>query len=75
MKHELVGCVSVDSLDDVDFSLDRPWLATERPKGRPGTADATGHVLDIKNEEALVVLLLALKTDTFTTNVLTSRAV
>ena len=69
VKYEAVDRVLVDTFDDVNLSLDGPWLAAESPEGRPGTADATRHVLDIENEEALVVLLFSFKSNTFATDV------
>jgi hypothetical protein len=75
MEYEVVVRVLVDTLDDIDLSLDGPWLATEGPEGRPGATDATRHVLDIKDEETLVVLLDTLKTNTLATNIASIRTV
>jgi hypothetical protein len=75
VKHELVDLVLVDTLDDVNLSLDGPWLAAEGPEGGPSTADTTGHVLYIEDKKSLVVLLSTLKTDTFTANVFSRGAI
>ena len=55
--------------------LHRPWLTAERPKGGPGTANTTGHVLDVEHKEAFVILFHSFKADTLTTNIFPGRAV
>lgn len=49
--------------------LHRPRLAAKRPEGGPSTADTSRHVLDVKHEQTLVVLCLALETNALAADV------
>lgn len=56
-----IGRLTVDTLDDVDFARVRPVGAKE-PECRPRAA-ALWHMVEIKDNEAMVVGLLALEAD------------
>lgn len=53
-----VGSLAIDTFDDVDFAAAGP-VRSECPEGGPDAAGAAGHVLDVGDEEALGVGLVA----------------
>lgn len=61
MKRESVVCHFVHAFEDVDFAVFRPVWA-DGPECWPGSA-AKGHVLNIEDDEAAVVLFLAFDSD------------
>ena len=67
--------VCVDAFYDVDLALDGPRLAAQSPEGGPGAADAAGHVFDVEDEEAVVVVFFALQTDALAANVASIGAI
>jgi len=65
--HEIIA-LGVDKLDNVNLTAHRPsGSLTESPKGRPNPAGAVRHVGKVKNEETMVVEVLAGETDRWTT--------
>lgn len=64
MERHQISVVSVDKLDDVDFTRDWPGgCLTKSPPGGPDTTSTVGHVRKVENEEAMVVRFLASQTD------------
>lgn len=53
------------SLDATYLALDWPWLLPQAPESWPHTTH-TRNLLDIENEETVVVVLLTLETNRFT---------
>lgn len=62
MQDNLVRFILIDALDDIYFTIRRPVFACG-PKGGPGTADASGHVLKIDDKQSFVIILVAPNAD------------
>lgn len=65
VEDNLVRLVLVDTLNDIDFAVMRP-VGANRPERGPRSTDAAGHVCEVDNIQALVVVLLTLDTNGFT---------
>jgi len=64
VEGDLVVVLLVDSLDDVDLSIVRP-VVTKGPKSGPSSADASGHVSKIDDQETVSKSSLRLESDRF----------
>lgn len=62
MQDDLVGFVLIDTFDNIDLTIRRPVFACG-PKGGPGTADTSGHVLEVDDEQTFVIILVAPNAD------------
>ena len=51
----MVGCLCVDTFDDIDFAAVRP-VGTYCPESGPGPTDRSGHVVEIEDNEASCVI-------------------
>jgi len=68
VEGDLVVVLLVDSLDDVDLSIVGP-VVTKGPKSGPSSADASGHVSKIGDQETVSKSSLGLESDRFSSRV------